>query len=110
MDVTVVVDKGVGDVAAVVGMESCQFGEVDVVRIVSALGQDAGLVLVEFILDNDLCRPIQSELVWPRWVAFSQLWPLAVLMLPVKKPFSFPAVVRCLEKLWGSVLLKMVLT
>ena len=46
------------------GYSSFQLGGVDgTVRLVLALGQDPGLVVVEFFLDNDMHRPIQSELV-----------------------------------------------
>ena len=65
---------------------------------------------MEFLLDNDLRHPIQSGLVWPRWGSFLSFGHWLFLMLAVRKPFSFPKVVRCLDKLWDLVLSKMVLT
>ena len=57
------------------------------------VGREPGLDVVEFIWKM-MCRPIQIELVWPR----------LFLVLVVRKPFFFPVVVMCLEKLWDIVL------
>ena len=81
----------------------------DVVRLVFALGQDPGLDLVEFVLDNYLRHPIQSELIWPRRGSLLSLVHWLLLVSAVRKPFSFLKAVRCLEDLWGLVLLKIVL-
>ena len=79
--------------------------------VVLALSGDPGIVVVELFLDDDLCRPIQSELVSANiGVFFSAFGHRPFLMAAIRKPFSFSTVVRCLEKLWNLFLLKLVRT
>ena len=77
-------------------------------RLVFALGQDPGLDLVEFVLDDGLRRPIQSKLIWPRRGSLLSLSHWLLLVLVVRKPFFFLVMVGCLEKFFDLFLSKMV--
>ena len=54
--------------------------------------------MFELYLDNDLCRPIQIELLFEDWGLPLNLWSLAVLLAVVITPLLLAAVARGFEK------------